>query len=207
MQTTRHPDTADPKRKNSMAHLSSRHMALLAGMLGLRLLLAPAHAQDAPRPGFHAGTVIRDFGPVATVEGHDPLPANATFAIAFDVAEAAKPGAINRTLESAARFINMHAEAGVPRDAVRVAVVVHGPASFDLTDAAVYGRKHDGAANANLAAIAALIEAGAEIHLCGQSAVAQGITRADLAPGVKMALSAMTAHALLQQRGYTLNPF
>jgi hypothetical protein len=28
-----------------------------------------------------------------------------------------------------------------------------------------------------------------------------------LIPGVKMALSAMTAHAQLQQQGYTLNPF
>lgn len=173
----------------------------------LSMGLAPANAQNTLRPGFHAGTVIKDFGPVATVDGHEPLPASATFSVAFDVAEAAKPGAINRTLESAARFINMHAEAGVPRDAVRVAVVVHGPASFDLTDAASFGKKHDGAANANLAAIAALIDNGVEIHLCGQSAAALGITRADLAPGVKMALSAMTAHALLQQHGYTLNPF
>lgn len=190
-----------------MSRLKSLAIALpiIAGALSLGL--APARAQDAPRPGFHAGTVITDFGPVATVEGHEPLPAAATFSVAFDVAEAAKPGSINRTLESAARFINMHAEAGVPRDAVRVAVVVHGPASFDLTDAATYGKKHDGAANANLAAIAALIENGVEIHLCGQSAAAQGITRADLAPGVKMSLSAMTAHALLQQQGYTLNPF
>jgi hypothetical protein len=29
----------------------------------------------------------------------------------------------------------------------------------------------------------------------------------DLLPGVEMALSAMTAHALLQQQGYTFNPF
>jgi len=28
-----------------------------------------------------------------------------------------------------------------------------------------------------------------------------------LAPGVEMTLSAMTAHALLQQDGYTMNPF
>lgn len=190
-----------------MSHLKSLRIALSASALILSAGLAPAQAQDAMRPGFHAGTVITDFGPVATVEGQEALPANATFSVAFDVAEAAKPGAINRTLESAARFINMHAEAGVPRDAVRVAVVVHGPASFDLTDAATYGKKHDGAVNANLAAIAALIENGVEIHLCGQSAAAQGLTVANLAPGVKMALSAMTAHALLQQRGYTLNPF
>lgn len=188
-----------------MSRLKSLAIALPA--IATALSMGLAHAQSAPRPGFHAGTVITDFGPVATVEGHEPLPAAATFSVAFDVAEAAKPGSINRTLESAARFINMHAAAGVPRDAVRVAVVVHGPASFDLTDAATYGKKHDGAANANLAAIAALIENGVEIHLCGQSAAAQGITRADLAPGVKMSLSAMTAHALLQQQGYTLNPF
>ncbi|WP_081590537.1 DsrE family protein [Blastomonas sp. AAP53] len=192
-----------------MSHWSSRRIALSAAtlMVALGLGLAPAQAQDALRPGFHAGTVIESFGPVATVDGHESLPASASFSVAFDVAEAAKPGSLNRTLESAARFINMHAEAGVPRERVRVAVVVHGPASFDLTHAAAYGRKHDSAANANLAAIATLIENGVEIHLCGQSAVAQGISRADLAPGVKMALSAMTAHALLQQRGYTLNPF
>ena len=33
------------------------------------------------------------------------------------------------------------------------------------------------------------------------------ITGGDLLPGVEMSLSAMTAHALLQQDGYTLNPF
>lgn len=190
-----------------MPRIGSLHIALSAGALALAVSLAPAQAQDTPRPGFHAGTVITEFGPVAEVEGRAPLPANATFSVAFDVADAAKPGAINRTLESAARFINMHAEAGIARDAVRVAVVVHGPASFDLTDAATYAKKHDGAVNANLAAIAALIENGAEIHLCGQSAVAQGIRAENLAPGVKLQLSAMTAHALLQQRGYTLNPF
>lgn len=188
-----------------MLHLKS--LGIVWPVVAVALAPGLALAQDAPRPGFHAGTVIESFGPVATVEGHEPLPASASFSVAFDVADAAKPGSINRTLESAARFINMHAEAGVPRDQVRVAVVVHGPASFDLTDAATYAKKHDGATNANLAAIAALIANGAEIHLCGQSATAQGITRADIAPGVKMALSAMTAHALLQQRGYTLNPF
>lgn len=190
-----------------MSHVTSKRIAMGAGALALLVALTPAQAQDAPRPGFHAGTVIPDFGQIATVEGREPLPANATFSVAFDVVDAAKPGSINRTLDSAARFINMHAEAGVPREAVRIAVVVHGPASFDMTNAATYGKKHDGATNANLAAIAALLEHGVEIHVCGQSAAAQGIARSDLAPGVKMSLSAMTAHALLQQQGFTVNPF
>jgi len=33
------------------------------------------------------------------------------------------------------------------------------------------------------------------------------IREADLLPGITMAPSAITAHALLQQQGYTLNPF
>ncbi|VVS99449.1 hypothetical protein ERY430_40383 [Erythrobacter sp. EC-HK427] len=36
---------------------------------------------------------------------------------------------------------------------------------------------------------------------------AQGVEHDDLIEGVEMALSAMTAHALLQQQGYTINPF
>jgi intracellular sulfur oxidation DsrE/DsrF family protein len=46
------------------------------------------------------------------------------------------------------------------------------------------------------------------IILCGQSAAGLGLDEtADLLPGVEVALSAMTAHALLQQDGYTVNPF
>ena len=43
--------------------------------------------------------------------------------------------------------------------------------------------------------------------VCGQSAACYGVKTDDLLPGVEMAVSAMTAHALLQQQGYTLNPF
>jgi intracellular sulfur oxidation DsrE/DsrF family protein len=45
------------------------------------------------------------------------------------------------------------------------------------------------------------------IIVCGQKAAYYNVTSDDLLPGVKMALPAMTAHALLQQQGYTLNPF
>jgi intracellular sulfur oxidation DsrE/DsrF family protein len=180
-------------------------LSLLA--LGSVALAGSAEAQDGLRPGFHAGTAIPGFGPVASVEGPMPIPADATFSIAFDVSEPGKPGSLNRTIESAARFINMHVEAGVPAEAIRIAVVVHGQASFDLTDAATYAAKHDGATNANLAAIATLLQHDVQFILCGQSAAALGIKREQLAPGVRLALSAMTAHAQLQQQGYTLNPF
>ncbi len=101
----------------------------------------------------------------------------------------------------------MHARAGVPLENIQVAVVVHGKASEDLLSADEYARRRDGAENANIELIAALVDKGMRVILCGQSAAAYGISNDMLAPGVEMALSAMTAHALLQQDGYTVNPF
>jgi intracellular sulfur oxidation DsrE/DsrF family protein len=96
----------------------------------------------------------------------------------------------------------MHALAGVPDAYVSVAIVVHGPAAMDLVNEAKRGGP-----NPNAPLIAELVAAGASIQLCGQTAAARGITQDDLLPGVTLSLSAMTAHALLQQDGYTLNPF
>ncbi len=176
-------------------------MRYLASVLAL--LAAPALAQNE---AFHPGPAIPDFGAVASVESDQPAPKNARYKIRFDVSEAARPGELNRNLASAARFINMSAENGIPLDRVRLAIVVHGGATKDLTVDARY-RAEGGPANANAPLIAALIEKDVEIFLCGQSAAAYRIAKSDLLPGVKMSLSAMHAHAILDAEGYTLNPF
>ena len=124
----------------------------------------------------------------------------------FDVTDRATPGQLNRTIDSAARFINMHVEAGIPVADIHVAIVVHGGAYVDLLTRDAYAARHDGAVNGSAPAIAELTAHGVDIWLCGQTAVAQQITRDDLLPGVGLSLSAMTAIALLQQQGYTLNP-
>ena len=101
----------------------------------------------------------------------------------------------------------MHVAAGVPEKNIQLAIVVHGGASLDLTNQEFFAARRDGAENANAAAIAQLQEYGVKFYLCGQSAAANGISNADLLPGVQMSLSAMTAHALLQQQDFTINPF
>lgn len=151
---------------------------------------------------FHAGTVIEDFGQVAEVKAAPSLPQGAIFKVAFDVAEAAEAGTVNRRIESAARLINMHAEAGVAPEDTQIAIVVHGGAAMDLVTDHRYGAK-----NATAGLISALTDAGVSIELCGQTAAYYDIEASDLLPGVRMSVSAMTAHALLQQDGYTLNPF
>ena len=150
---------------------------------------------------FHPGPVIKEFGKVATVKSAPALPKDTVFKVAFDVTEAAEPGKLNRRIESAARFINMNAEAGIPPKNIHVAIVVHGGAHKDLVTDEKYGGD-----NANAELIAALIKAGAQIRLCGQTAAYYDVKPEHLLPGVKMSLSAMTAHALLQNKGYTLNP-
>lgn len=167
---------------------------------GFALLGTPLAAQDMS--AFATGPVFEDFGPHTAVEGSEPIASLERFAIAFDVATAAQDGARNRGFESAARFINMHVAAGVPEDRIELAVVVHGKAVFDLTRAGE-GR----AGNASAAMVEAMLAKGVRFIVCGQSAAAYGVKKADLIEGVELHLSAMTAHALLQQDGFTVNPF
>lgn len=189
-----------------MGYDMKRVMMVLAALL----MAAPAAAQDMS--AFRTGPVFEDFGPHAPVEGVGSVPADTEFSIAFDVADPAAEGARNRGFESAARFINMHVAAGVDPDNIRIAVVVHGKASLDLlSDEAWAARSEAGNGgsdtNPSSAMIREMLDAGVRFILCGQSGVANGVAQADVIPGVETALSAMTAHALLQQRGYTVNPF
>lgn len=165
-------------------------------MMAVVSVMAAGHTVAGPGD-FKTGPVIDEFGPVASVTGA-PLDAEAQFKVAFDMADAAEPGTVNRSLESAARFLNMHAASGVPVENIDIAIIVHGPAALDLVR---------GDENANARLIAALIEAGVTIELCGRTAAYRDIAADDLLPGGTLSLSAMTSHALLQQDGYTLNPF
>ena len=164
-------------------------------------LLASIPANAGPER-FHAGAVVEGYGKVAVVKAATPLAPDSLFKVAFDIAEAAEPGSVNRHIDSAARLINMHHEAGVREGNTQAALVVHGSAAMDLVKDKKYG-----ATNANAPLIAALLKAGVDIVLCGQTAAYRDIVAEDLLPGVRMSWSAMTAHANLQQQGYTLNPF
>ena len=88
---------------------------------------------------FKPGTVIEGYGRVAEVPGAGPVPASSQFDVAFDLREAAEADKVNRGLDTAARFLNMHAAAGVPVENMRLAVVVHGAAHRDLLSAEATG--------------------------------------------------------------------
>jgi len=173
-----------------------------AALIAVCLVAAsPAFAGEA---NFKAGKAIPSFGKIAEVEGAAPIPKSATFKIRFDVAKKSAAKSVNRTFESAARFINMHDAAGVPLNKMDLAVVIHGAAVHDVAKKEVFGKAN---ANPNAELVAALQKKGVKFYVCGQSAAYYDVFDDDLLPGVEMALSAMTAHALLDGEGYSLNPF
>ncbi|MBN8430209.1 DsrE family protein [Microbulbifer salipaludis] len=155
---------------------------------------------------FSKGPVITNYGGVAGVKQTVPLKGHEQFKVVFDVADQGDKDKANRRFENLARFLNMQARAGVPPEQIALALVVHGKAGFDLLSNPQFEKKF-GIKNPNAPLLKALQEQGVTIHLCGQSAAYYGIENAHLLPGINMALSAMTANALLQQQGYTLNPF
>lgn len=154
------------------------------------------------------GPLVTGFGKVWVV----PRPDVATdtqmvYRVVFDIYSSPEdPAALNPQLNTLARFLNMHAQAGVPAANLHVAGVVHNEASKDVMDNVSY-RERYGVDNPNLPLLAALRAAGARIYLCGQSAYSRKLDRAQLAPGVEVGLSAMTIILLLEEQGYRLIKF
>ena len=182
--------------------LSSAHNVLMVALLA-SAFHCTAQAQSG---AFHAGTLIPEYGKIADIEDMVPLLKDANYNISFDISKQAEVGKLNRQFVSSARFLNMHVANGVDPKNIKLAMVIHGKAVLDVTKQEFYEDKTI-ADNANADLIAKLIDHGVEVFVCGQSAAFQGVQTSNLIPGVKMSLSAMTAHATLQQSGYTYNPF
>jgi len=176
-------------------------------LTALALVLVPG----GPLSGQQAqefGPVIHSAGPVFDVP--DPefrTPLDMQYRIAWEaVNPAPAPDRLNTHFETAARFLNMHARAGVPLENLHLAIIVHGQAGQALLDDIGY-RERQGVDNPNKELIRELLDAGVRIILCGQTAAARNLPRDRMLPGVEVALSAMTALLVLQEDGFHVNPF
>ncbi|MFC4698940.1 DsrE family protein [Glaciecola siphonariae] len=162
-------------------------------------------SQARQMSNFDDGPLIQKYGKHAPV-AKPHVDESSKFKVAFDVAAAAKAGEINKRFDSLARFINMHVAAGVAKENIELALVVHGRAALDLLKNESYQRVNS-TNNANIELLNVLMKNQVSVVLCGQTANAYEIQQNQLVDGVRIELSAMTAHALLQQQGYTVNPF
>ena len=168
---------------------------------------APADVASQSLSQSSTGPVIEGYGPVFDIPDADFVPTDTEYRVVFDVAVGMEdPAQVNRRIETLARFLNMHARAGVPLERMHVALVVHGSAGKDLLADDGFQERY-GIDNPNLPLIEALAEAGVEVYLCGQTAYSRGLPKDELAEPVQLALSAMTALIRLQSEGYELIAF
>jgi intracellular sulfur oxidation DsrE/DsrF family protein len=171
---------------------------------------APALAQGAVIPGQQAsGPVIQSTGMSIKVDNPTfVVPEGHVFKSVFVInAGGGDSVKVNEQLTTVARFYNLHVRHGYPESRVKAAAVVHGqgwPAL--LTDSAFVAR-FGGKANPSRRLVEELVQHGAVLVLCGQTAGSRGIKREELLPGVQVAISAMTAINVLQAQGFQYNPW
>jgi intracellular sulfur oxidation DsrE/DsrF family protein len=151
------------------------------------------------------GPVIEGYGRSALITDSDvQLPANHDYRVVWEITQYGNgPEEVNRAVDRVARFLNLHAKAGVSTDNMHLAIVTHMAALKTFLSDGAYEREYQ-MRNPNAELVQRLIGAGVQIYVCGQSMTFQGLAKSDLAPGVMLAPSAMTMVHLLQDQGYTL---
>ncbi|NJB70057.1 intracellular sulfur oxidation DsrE/DsrF family protein [Saonia flava] len=154
------------------------------------------------------GPVIEEYGPVYKVVNPDfKVDTSTELKVVFDVMNSPDDkGSINASIETAARFFNMHAQAGIPLNQLHAALVVHNKAAKDIMTNEAYREKYQ-RDNPNLKLINLLIDSGVQVVFCGQSAAARGVSKEEMIPRVQVSLSAMTALIQLQNQNYRLIKF
>jgi intracellular sulfur oxidation DsrE/DsrF family protein len=181
-------------------------IALTVCSLVLTAAATPALGQP-PVPRRQMGPVVPSFGGVFDVPGADLAPpVDQDLKLRFDVNVGPEPGELNMGFDTVARFLNMHARAGVPRERVKAALVIHGTAGKDTLINEEY-RKRFAKDNPNVKLLDELKAAGVRIYLCGQTSVGRNLPREVVTRAATVAFSAMTAHLVLEREGYVLNPF
>ena len=186
------------------------HMLRAAGMLITSGLLVLRAAAQAPLPGQQmSGPVVQSTGMSFKVD--DPtftIPAGHVFKAFFVInAGGGDTVKVNEQVMTIARYFNLHARNGVAAERVKAAAVFHGNGWPALLNDSAFAARFGGKPNPSRRLVEELLQSGATLVLCGQTAGNRGIHREELLPGVKVAISAMSATVFLQSEGYQLVPW
>ena len=186
------------------AHSFANRILVGAFMLLAVSIPAQAWSAESSKPKF--GPVIEGMGPYFDIPGGYNLEPGVHYRAVMDVADGPQsPADLNRGIESAARFLNMHAASGIAASDMELALVLHGQAAKAALDNEAYRQRYE-SDNPNDAMLRALHDAGVKIYLCGQSAAFSGYNAEEIHPSITMALSAMTVLTRLQVEGWALLP-
>jgi intracellular sulfur oxidation DsrE/DsrF family protein len=155
-----------------------------------------------------AGPIIKNFGKVYKIKKPElNLQIDKEYKVIFDIyTDTDKVDAVNPLINTVARFLNMHAQNGVPAKNMKVAFVMHGAAAKNALSNDAYQKKYQ-TDNPNLDLIKALKKADVDIFVCGQSVRSRNLPIDGLSKNVKLSLSALTALVEYQENGYKIINF
>jgi intracellular sulfur oxidation DsrE/DsrF family protein len=168
---------------------------------------SPARLTDASEPG-KTGLIyplVPGHGGVVPLPRAPEQPRKGAKAI-FDITANAKPGEVNKGLESVARLLNLYGAAGLKARDVKITAVFHGAANKAVLSDTAYAARLKVAANPNLPVIRDLKKAGVEVFVCGQSLYNLGFRTEEVAKEVPVADSAMLVLVNRQTDGYAYIP-
>jgi len=154
------------------------------------------------------GIILENTGNVYRVDNPDlEFEKNKEYKVIFDIyTDSPNIDKDNPMLKTVARYLQIHTQYGIPRENLKIAVIIHGVASKNVLSDAAY-KKEFKVKNPNTNLIKALKDNDIEIFVCGQSYAGKGYESKDKSPHVKMALSAMTALVWYQTAGYQIINF
>lgn len=108
---------------------------------------------------------------------------------------------VNGGINTVARFLNMHFDAGVKLKNIKSAIVLHGSAGKDILNNSAYNKYYE-TDNPNAKLLRQLHNNGVRIIFCGQTGEFRGYERHEILDFVDVSLSAITALVSLQSQGY-----
>ena len=154
------------------------------------------------------GLIIENSGRVYKVDNPEvEFEKDKEYKVIFDIyTDSPNIDMDNPMLKTVARYLQIHTQYGIPRENLKIAVIIHGVASKNVLSDEAY-KKEFKVKNPNTNLIKALKDNGIEISVCGQSYAGKGFESKDKSPNVKMALSAMTALVWYQTAGYQIINF
>jgi intracellular sulfur oxidation DsrE/DsrF family protein len=167
------------------------------GLMGVITMAGTACAADtAPLP-------VPDFGKIVDMAGAQERPdPKLHYRVIFAITKAAaSPDKPNPSLDRVARFVNLLAHYGVPKDHRTIFAIVSGAATTIVRKPTVEGQ-----VTPDTKLIEELTAAGVQVAVCSQAAHGHDLTINDLLPTVRMDVSAITTIAGLQARGYAYLP-
>ena len=152
--------------------------------------------------------IIKSYGQVFEIPtaDHKPDP-SIKYKILVELTEnASKPDSLNEYLEALATLINLHAAEGVPKENIKMAVVLRKMATYGVFGNELYKEKFK-CDNPNMQLLKELMDAGVEFYVCGQTMLKRNIDTKKLVPGTKIASSGLTTISTYQLQGYTMIKF